>query len=72
MIDWSLAKILGVVSLLQVWWVAVWGVCYMGIDYLTKHTVLTEFWVYVAMLLTIYVFLFMNPDLVKHVAGGGG
>lgn len=66
--DLSLLKILGVVSLLQVWWVAVWGVCYMGIDYLTKHTVLTEFWVYVSMLAAIYLFLFTNPELVKHVA----
>ena len=66
--DWSLLKILGVVSLLQIWWVAVWGVCYMGIDYLTKHTVVTEFWVYVSMLVLIYLFLFANPDLVKHVA----
>jgi hypothetical protein len=68
MIDWSLAKILGVVSLLQIWWVAVWGVCYMGIDYATKHTVLTEFWIYVAMLLAVYVYLFTNPELVKYIA----
>jgi hypothetical protein len=69
MIDLGLFKILGVVSILQIWWVAIWGVCYMGIEYLTKHTVLTEFWIYVAMLLTVYLFIFTNPRLVKHVVG---
>ena len=67
MLDYTLIKILGVVSLIQVWWVAVWGVCYMGINYLIKHTMLTELWVYTIMLIVIYVFLFMNPELVKHL-----
>jgi hypothetical protein len=70
MIQFELIKVLGVVSLLQVWWVAIWGVCYMGINYITKHTVLTEFWIYVAMLLTVYIFLFTNPELIKHVISG--
>jgi len=67
MINYSLLKVLGVVSLIQLWWVAIWGVCYMGINYLTKHTVVTEFWIYVAMLVVIYIFLYVNPELVKHV-----
>ena len=39
----------------------------MGINYLIKHTMLTELWVYAIMLIMIYVFLFMNPDFVKHL-----
>jgi hypothetical protein len=67
MINYSLLKVLGIVSLIQLWWVAIWGVCYMGINYLTKHTVVTEFWVYVTILIVIYMFLYVNPELVKHV-----
>lgn len=70
MIELELIKVLGVVSLLQVWWVAIWGVCYMGINYLTKHMVLTEFGVYIIMLLIIYIFLFTHPELIKHVISG--
>lgn len=70
MIELELIKVLGVVSLLQVWWVAIWGVCYMGINYLTKYTVLTEFGVYIIMLLIIYIFLFTHPELIKHIISG--
>jgi len=40
----------------------------MGIDYLTRHTVLTEFWIYLVMLLCVYVILGANPELVKYLA----
>jgi hypothetical protein len=70
MVDYALLRVLGIVSLLQIWWVAVWGVCYMGIDYLTRHTVLTEFWIYFGMLLCVYVVLGANPKLVKYLASG--
>ncbi len=68
MVDYALLRVLGIVSLLQIWWVAVWGVCYMGIDYLTRHTILTEFWIYLVMLLCVYVILGANPELVKYLA----
>lgn len=68
MIDYTLLRVLGIVSILQIWWVAVWGVCYMGIDYITRHTIITEFWVYLGMLLSIYLLLGMNPELVKYIA----
>lgn len=69
---YHLLKVLAVVSILQVWWVAVWGVCYMGINYLTKHTVLTEFWVYLLILIGVYFVLFANPKLVRHIVAMGG
>jgi hypothetical protein len=65
--DWPLIKILGIVTILQLWWVAVWGVCYMGIDYITRHKVITEFWVYMCMLIIIYFVLYMNPELLSHL-----
>jgi hypothetical protein len=66
--DLSLVKILGIITILQLWWVAVWGVCYMGIEYLTKNKLITEFWVYMSMLLLIYFVLYMNPELLPHLA----
>jgi hypothetical protein len=65
--DWSLVKILGIITILQLWWVAVWGVCYMGIEYMTKNKLLTEFWIYMCMLLIIYFILYMNPTLIPHL-----
>ena len=67
MLDYALLRVLGIVTLLQLWWIAIWGVSYIGIEYITKHTLLTEFWIYLSCLLTIYFVLFTNPELVKHL-----
>jgi hypothetical protein len=68
MIDYALLRILGIVSLLQFWWVAIWGFCYMGIEYLTKRSIITEFWIYTIMLVIVYGVLLSYPSLISNIA----
>jgi hypothetical protein len=60
-------KILGIITLLQLWWVSVWGICYIAIERIAGKCKYTEIYLYLGTMIFVYVFLNMNPDLLKHL-----
>ena len=63
----SVLKILGIITLLQLWWVCVWGICYIAIERIAGKCKYTEIYLYLGTMILIYLFLYMNPDLLKHL-----
>lgn len=63
----ELPKLIFVTLLQQLWWVAVWGILYLGIEFIAKKSKVLEFKIYILLLLGVWAILYMNPELVKHV-----
>jgi len=51
-------------TFLELWWIAVWGIVYIFIEYMSKKSKYTELLIYIAMMSTILIILVRNPDLV--------
>jgi hypothetical protein len=67
MLDSRILRILGIITLLQLWWVAVWGICYLVIERVVGKCKVSELYLYVGIMVTIYIILYANPDLLRHL-----
>jgi hypothetical protein len=67
MINYDLLKLLGVLSIAVVWWVAVWGICDHCIALLKKYTVLTDIAIYCILIVLVYAALRFNPEIIQHL-----
>jgi len=45
----------------------VWGICYIAIERIAGKCKYTEIYLYLGTMILIYLFLYMNPDLLKHL-----
>jgi len=55
------------VSLLQLWWIALWGISYIVIEYVSNKSRLIELYIYIGLLIGTLVLLMRNPHLMKHL-----
>lgn len=62
----GLPKLIFVTLLQQLWWVAVWGIVYLAIEFIAKKSKILELQIYILLLLGVWLVLYMNPDLIKH------
>jgi predicted membrane channel-forming protein YqfA (hemolysin III family) len=53
-----------VISFLQLWWIALWGIVYIFIEYMSKKSKSVELLIYVSMMLVIIIIISRNPGLV--------
>jgi len=53
-----------IISFLQIWWIAVWGIAYIFIEYMSKKSKAVELLIYVSMMLIIIIIISRNPGLV--------
>ena len=51
-------------TFLELWWIAVWGIVYIFIEYMSKKSKYTELLLYIAMMAIILIVLTRNPGLV--------
>ena len=51
-------------TFLELWWIAVWGVVYIFIEYMSKKSKYTELLIYIAMMAVILIVITRNPGLV--------
>jgi predicted cobalt transporter CbtA len=58
-------NVLFVVTLLQIWWIAVWGITDIGINYVAKSNKMMHLIIYSGFLLIVLLFLQMNPQHVR-------
>ena len=56
------------ITFLNLWWISLWGLSYLLIEYVTKGSKLTEAVIYLFMMMSVIVILSFNPDLIPHIA----
>ena len=65
--DFSIIEILSYVTLIQLWWIAIWGIAYIAIEYLSNKSKLRELYLYVFLLISVFLVIVVNPHLIKHL-----
>ena len=55
------------ITICQLWWVAVWGISYLIIEYLAKKSKKIELYIYIGLLIGVISLLMANPKLMVHM-----
>jgi hypothetical protein len=55
------------ITIFQLWWVSVWGIAYLGVEFLAKGSKIMELIIYFLLLIIIFVVLKNHPNLVIHL-----
>jgi hypothetical protein len=56
-----------VITFLNLWWISLWGLSYLFIEYVTKGSKKLEAVIYLSMMVIITFILLQYPDLIPHV-----
>ena len=54
------------ISLFDLWWVAIWGIAYILVEWFAKGNKKVELLIYFAIIFTILYFVVQNPMLIEH------
>jgi hypothetical protein len=65
--SFSLLRFLFVITLIQFWWIAIWGLGYIGISYLTKGSQQKELFLYFGILLAVLLVFQFEPTLLEKL-----
>lgn len=65
--SFSLLRFLVVITLIQFWWIAIWGLGYIGISYFTKGSKQKEILLYFGILLTVLLVFQFEPKLLEKL-----
>ena len=60
-------NILFVLTLIQFWWIAIWGLAYIMIDAVAGPSKIKEIYVYILMLGVTAAILHSNPDMLERL-----
>jgi predicted membrane channel-forming protein YqfA (hemolysin III family) len=60
-------ELLAYVSLIQLWWVAIWGISFIVVEYLANRFNQHQIVIYIAMLLIVFTTIIMRPNLIEHL-----
>jgi hypothetical protein len=66
MTDFSTFQVLAYITLVQLWWIAIWGIAYIVIEYLSNKSKFKELFIYFLLLTVIVCILVCNPRLINH------
>jgi len=56
-----------ILTVIQFWWIAIWGIAYMAVEMIAKGSVLIEFLIYALMLSLTLLFLRLNPKMIDKL-----
>jgi hypothetical protein len=65
--SFSLIRFLFAITLIQFWWIAVWGLAYMAIETVSGKSKNTEFWIYVSLLFVTVMLINVDPTLIERL-----
>ena len=51
----------------QMWWIAIWGLSYITIEYFVGKNKLMEFGVYLALMVAVLLVLQLNPKIIEDL-----
>ena len=55
------------ITFLNIWWIALWGVCFIIVEYVSGKSKIVELCIYVMMMVVILIVLSRNPHLIPHI-----
>ena len=61
------SKFLFFLTIIQFWWIAIWGIAYIVIDLISGPSKTIEFAIYVSMLVATFIVVHMNPSLLDKL-----
>jgi hypothetical protein len=56
-----------VITFMNIWWVAIWGISYLAIEMIAKKNKAIELLIYVALMIIVISALIVYPELIPHV-----
>jgi len=56
-----------IITVIQFWWIAIWGIAYMAVEMIAKGSVLIEFLIYALMLSITLLILRLNPKMIDKL-----
>lgn len=59
-------EIIGYITLVQLWWIAIWGIAFIVIDYLSNKSKVKELSIYIILLFVVFITIVMQPNLLNH------
>lgn len=65
--SFSLVRFLFAITLLQFWWIAVWGLAYLAMEAVAGKNKVAEFWIYIGLLVAVAIVVHMNPMLLEKL-----
>lgn len=63
----SMLQFLGLMTLIQFWWIAIWGLAYMAIEAVAGSSKQKQILIYVGFLLAVILVLQFEPRLVEKL-----
>ena len=61
----NLFRFLFIITIIQFWWIAIWGLAYIAIGAIAGKSKEIEIIIYVVMLLAVLFFVQMNPSVIE-------
>ena len=58
-------NILFFITLIQFWWIAIWGLAYIFINAIAGQSKIKEFYIYVGMMILTATIIHSNPQLLN-------
>lgn len=65
--SFSLIRFLIALTLLQFWWIAIWGLAYMAIEVIAGKSKNIEFYIYIGLLILTYTIIHADPTLIERL-----
>ena len=62
----NLFRFLFIITIVQFWWIAVWGLAYIGISAVAGKSKDIEILIYIGMLLAVLFFVQLNPSVIEN------
>jgi len=59
-------EIIWYITLIQLWWVAVWGIAYIVIEYIASKSKKKELFIYVVLLMFVFTMIVTQPNILNH------
>jgi len=56
------------ITFLNLWWISLWGLSYLLIEYVSGKSKMIEAVIYLFMMMSIIIIVSFNPDLIPHIA----
>jgi len=65
--SFSTLRFLFVITLIQMWWIAVWGLAYIAIEQIAGKSKRIEFLTYISLLIATAIIIHAEPTLLERL-----
>jgi hypothetical protein len=63
----KIANVLFLLTLIQFWWIAIWGIAYILIDAFAGNSKIKEVYIYFGMLIFTMIVFHYNPKMIERL-----